>query len=236
MPKFLGGAVVLPRSIASRALVRVALIVSLSGISEGGTTGPAFLVKDINPGPDPSYPYETVDVNGTLYLHAGDGNTGVELWRSDGTPAGTGLVKDIRSGPESSGAGLFAAVNRFVVFSADDGVNGVELWRTDGTEGGTRMLMDINPFGDSKPYSLTTTPAGTTVVFSADNGVNGRELWTTDGAEAGTAMLQDIAPGPTSSGAAPTSAEPGLDNAYTISGDSLLSSSLAFFARERVRI
>ena len=37
-------------------------------------------------------------VNGTLFFAADDGVHGRELWKSDGTAAGTVLVKDINPG------------------------------------------------------------------------------------------------------------------------------------------
>ena len=39
-----------------------------------------------------------VNVNGSLFFGADDGATGYELWKSDGTSAGTVRVKDIRGG------------------------------------------------------------------------------------------------------------------------------------------
>src|SRR3954469_17935469 len=53
------------------------------------------LIKDINPGPMGSYPGEFTQVNGINYFYANDGVHGDELWRSDGTTAGTTLVKDV---------------------------------------------------------------------------------------------------------------------------------------------
>jgi len=44
----------------------------------------------------PSY---LTDVNGTLYFSADDGAHGSELWRSDGTEAGTVMVRDLVPGP-----------------------------------------------------------------------------------------------------------------------------------------
>ena len=72
---------------------------------------------------------------------------GQELWRSDGTEAGTSLVKDIlpnagRSRPRElteSGGELF--------LRADDGLHGDELWVSDGTEDGTSLVLDINTGG-----------------------------------------------------------------------------------------
>ena len=56
------------------------------------------MVKDIDPGSDGSFPSELANVNGTLYFNADDGADGVELWKSDGTAAGTVMVKRYRSG------------------------------------------------------------------------------------------------------------------------------------------
>ena len=45
-----------------------------------------------------SSPSNLTDVNGTLFFAADDGTHGDELWKSDGTAAGTVLVKDINPG------------------------------------------------------------------------------------------------------------------------------------------
>ncbi len=83
-------------------------------------------------------------MNGTLYFQASEGSIGAELWRSDGTSAGTVLVRDI-----SPGDGAFPRhltnVNGMLYFRADDGNSGTELWRSDGTLAGTVLVRDIRP-------------------------------------------------------------------------------------------
>ena len=54
------------------------------------------------PGAASSYPSGLTDVGGTLFFTADDGSHGTELWKSDGTAAGTVLVKDIRPGAGGS--------------------------------------------------------------------------------------------------------------------------------------
>src|SRR5712692_5540242 len=116
--------------------------------------GTPQLVKNINPDPaGDSNPYGLTDVAGTLYFQANDGTHGYELWRSDGTKAGTTLVKDINPAGDSNPYGL-TDVAGTLYFEADDGTHGFELWRSDGTRAGTTQVKDINPGGSSSPNYL----------------------------------------------------------------------------------
>jgi ELWxxDGT repeat protein len=68
-------------------------------------------------------------VGNTLFFSANDGVNGRELWRSDGTAAGTVLVKNIY--PQISGGSYprnLRVVGNTLFFTADDGVSGRELW------------------------------------------------------------------------------------------------------------
>ena len=73
-----------------------------------GTTGNAAMVKDIWTGPDSGIPENTLDFEvismGSYLLFSATGSaaTGIELWRSDGTGAGTFLIKDIEPGTGGS--------------------------------------------------------------------------------------------------------------------------------------
>ncbi len=124
--------------------------------------------------------------------------TGTNLWRSDGTAAGTAYVVDlVPSGTTAAGAVAPLSGGRAFV-SQTDGVLGLEPWVTDGTASGTALLADIAPgarsSSPSQPLSL-----GDRVVFFANDGVTGVEPWVTDGTPAGTSQLADLTPGSASS-------------------------------------
>jgi ELWxxDGT repeat protein len=103
------------------------------------TEGPAAgvtLVKDIRPGAG-SGAYDLndagaqpVELGGVLYFQANDGATGAELWRSDGSGAGTWRVTDI--GPGAAGAGLSwivgSADGETLYFGATTAEHGREPW------------------------------------------------------------------------------------------------------------
>jgi ELWxxDGT repeat protein len=120
---------------------------------------PSFTGADTTEGQVPSVSYLTL-MNGTLYFAAEDAAGGNELWRSDGTLAGTVRLSDINPGAaHSNPEGLFVYNNK-LYFSADDGSTGRELWRYDPATGATTQVADINPgAGDSNPIMMTYVKA-----------------------------------------------------------------------------
>jgi ELWxxDGT repeat protein len=110
----------------------------------------------------------------TLFFRAWDPEHGFELWKTDGTPAGTQLVEDIAPGPLSSDPrGLLAAAGR-LFFAATDELHGRELWTSDGS--GTRLVQDLAP-GPPSSAPEEMTQLGTQLFFAADDGLVGREPW-----------------------------------------------------------
>ncbi|MBJ7357681.1 ELWxxDGT repeat protein [Nocardioides sp.] len=132
--------------------------------------------------------------NTLFFTHAGPGGT--ELWRSDGSAAGTAEVKDIWPGAEGSYPQDLTVVGSTVFFTADDGIHGRELWRSDGTPAGTVLVADVDPSTDdyySAPRYLTAVDGA--LFFTADDGIHGRELWRSDGTAGGTVLVENIDPG-----------------------------------------
>jgi ELWxxDGT repeat protein len=172
-----------------------------------GTAAGTVMVKDINPTIHPSdqyagsMPSDMINWNGILYFRANGAKDNSEVWRSDGTEAGTYLLKEINPGlsglTSGSAPNYFSIVNGMLLFEATDLTSGFELWKTDGTEAGTVMVKDIYLAGGSSPTRLRVM--GNNVYFAATDPVNGRELWKSDGTAEGTILVKDIYAGPTDS-------------------------------------
>ncbi|RFS17326.1 ELWxxDGT repeat protein [Emticicia sp. C21] len=146
------------------------------------------LVKDIYNGTVGSLSYygETsrmANLNGTLIFGANDGTVGAELWKSNGTSAGTVLVKDIKPNDnqyfKGSDPTLFITIGNYVFFAAYSGLG--ELYRTDGTTAGT---IQLSTFSGSEITNIGTT------AYYANNG----ELWKSNGTIGGTSQVKDIVP------------------------------------------
>ena len=116
--------------------------------------------------------------NGLFFFSASDGVHGQELWRSDGTGAGTQMVKDLDPAHDSIPHD-FVPVNGAVHFRTVGPAVGV--WRSDGTDPGTSFLADQTlPLGSLDGF----------YVFERNG-----ELWRSDGTAPGTVMLAVLDPG-----------------------------------------
>src|SRR5207237_6005517 len=76
-------------------------------------------------------------VGNAVFFRASGAGTGLELWKTDGTPAGTALVKDIFPGAGGSVPTRLTNVNGTLYFSANDQAGPARTFRSDGTPDGT---------------------------------------------------------------------------------------------------
>lgn len=164
-------------------------------VSDGTEAGTKRLA-DVSPGSAngvyTSSPAPVV-VGGSAYFVATSPTTGTELWKTDGTAAGTGIVKDIFPGAATSSPSSLRATNGKLYFSADDGFKGREPWVSDGTAAGTKRIADVRSGTESAGTigPIQFTALGGAVYFGASDGTHGYELWRTDGTAAGTTMVVD---------------------------------------------
>jgi len=186
-------------------------------VSDGTESG-TQLLTDLNPAtdaygsPNSSYPRNLIQLQDRLYFTADNGESGNELWVTDGTVEGTQLLKDINTNTTPNSFGFvdfnsypnyFSEFDNKLFFTADDGVVGRELWVTDGTTEGTQLVKDVNPaisnFGDSTDAEGSSiyqfTEFSGRLYFVARTEEVGRELWVTDGTTEGTQLVEDLRPG-----------------------------------------
>jgi ELWxxDGT repeat protein len=148
------------------------------------------LVKDINnetngyPGNyQPQFHDQHFAVlNGIAYFTANDGTHGSELWRSDGTGAGSYLVKDLEPGTGSPSITNITAANGKLFFTATTSANSTQAWVSDGTDAGTHILKDLSNYIPYNGAPGMYTAVGNKVFFFLGD----MQLWVTDGTEAGT--------------------------------------------------
>lgn len=123
-------------------------------------------------------------VGSVVYFSAFTQLNGYELWKSDGTDAGTAMVLNIMDdGVPSSSPANFTAAGDWVYFDAWEGtaVSTVgpirSLFRSDGTSAETVKLADA----PLPPYLAI----GHAALFSVEEGTPVKPLWITDGTPEG---------------------------------------------------
>jgi ELWxxDGT repeat protein len=154
-----------------------------------GTAGGTRLVKTsaslsiVNGG----YTRALTNIDGTLFFAGANLLNGYELWKSDGTDAGTVMVANIAPdvSPSSNPSSLTAAGD-WIYFNAWDGSgafnpnstseNAGTLWRSDGTPEGTVKVVDS--------FAINLVPSGHTLFFT--NYSANSATWTSDGTPEGT--------------------------------------------------
>jgi len=164
------------------------------------TIGSPFLVSDIDPSLVSSSTSITAYADGGPLLYfvaarsigSGTTDTSWEVWRTDGTFAGTelfwgGVEGDVRFHQLVPVAGG-------MLFPATTDETGREIWWTDGNDQNSPLLDIVPGAGGSSPENLTRV--GDLVFFVAGDAAHGRELWVTDGTSDGTRLVIDLSEGP----------------------------------------
>ena len=134
-----------------------------------------------------------------FYLSTGVGQAapGVsELWRTDGTAAGTTRLAGFPGLEQSLDPTAVFESGGVIYFPGGTTATGTELWRSDGTPEGTRAVLDVN--AATTRSSTPTAPVevrGGRWLFAADDGLNGRQLWVTDGTDPGTRRVSNPSTG-----------------------------------------
>ena len=154
-----------------------------------GTAAGTQKLKEINPGSQvngDSTPQGFTVVDGTLYFEAFSPSHGAELWRTDGTTAGTQRVTDLAPGADGAYIDdLTEAGGRLFFVHYPPGTSNYELWMSDGTAGGTTIVQEIEP-GSSGSFPRNLTEVDGTLYFSTRN----HDLWRSQGTAPTTQRVQ----------------------------------------------
>jgi ELWxxDGT repeat protein len=187
--------------------------------TDGTTAGTAVVDGGLRAEGSLGAPSVLNELGGVVYFYVPTLH-GPELWRSDGTDAGTSRVAsfpDAVDGGVAAGGHLIFVVNNTELWTSDGTSTGTRplaipsgrslfdvwaaggrayfdlrgrLWRSDGTDAGTRQVS---------PRRLRMLSgfvrAGGRVLFAGKGATHGQELWQTKGTSRSTRRVSDIRPG-----------------------------------------
>jgi ELWxxDGT repeat protein len=180
---------------------------------EDRATPSATLVKDLGTSTISGGPMFTA-VGSTMYFGVDYGGSNPQLWRTNGTEAGTVQVDHGTTAEEQSHRVFlndgdhpaFVGAGQYLYFlTDDDGAGTTSLWRNDSQTGVSEKLRTLDGGPEHlAPWNLTAI--GQDVYFAAyapatdtpDHTDWGYELWKVDGATGATAPFRDTWVGPDS--------------------------------------
>ncbi|RYD17360.1 MAG: hypothetical protein EOP88_26990, partial [Verrucomicrobiaceae bacterium] len=145
------------------------------------------------------YPFQPnvgVMMGDSLYYSRRTVTHGMELWKTDGTAAGTRLVKETIPGMRSKIDGpVDGVVDGGILLFSTGGGGLPEIWKTDGTEAGTVPVITQWQAGIRNGIAQVLSPApGGGLLFQTyfgglQDASSTDQIWKTDGTQAGTVRL-----------------------------------------------
>jgi len=149
-----------------------------------GTPSGTSLVKDIFSGPNDGvwwyYNNEAVELNNDVYFLASDSESVGELWKTDGTEAGTKKITHFMNGNVSK----ITLVGNQIFFLVQPPEQSIQVWKSDGTENGTVLVKSNIQVASRATFE---GKAGNTFIFTAGiYGTDNVKVWRSDGTADGT--------------------------------------------------
>jgi ELWxxDGT repeat protein len=156
-----------------------------------GTPGETRQLSNVRDAREPLYSGDHVLVGGTAFFRLYGRSVGeFEVWRTDGTSAGTRRAFKLLE--PASLRGFRGSLYFTAAVAQADGPHGLLRISADG--GGPVLLAEVTP-----DLPRAAVPAGDRLFFVAEDAGRGAELWVTDGTPQGTRPVFDVWPGPESS-------------------------------------
>ena len=155
-----------------------------------GTEAGTVLVKDIDPGTSSGAYDQLIAIGNQVFFIARpyvNNYPDFEIWKSDGTEAGTVKVKDLTPSPT-----YYNYISDLISFNGTlyfkYSYSGDQLWKTDGTEAGTVKVFPAQ--AQSANFNYLTKTRNSLYFFEDSN-----RLWKSDGTSAGTVVAKTFSTG-----------------------------------------
>ncbi|WP_427872703.1 T9SS type A sorting domain-containing protein [Flavobacterium sp. MMS24-S5] len=156
-----------------------------------GTTFGTKLIKDIYSGPEFSIvgtPGKGTVLNNNFYFIAKDESSSGEIWKTDGTEAGTVKVTSFINGRTSK----LTAVGNLIYFLIKED-DKLQVWKTDGTSMGTVLVKDNLPIWNTPTFQ---GKCNSTFIFTFQPpGTSNSKVWRSDGTSVGTFPITGLIEG-----------------------------------------
>ncbi|WP_396152337.1 T9SS type A sorting domain-containing protein [Flavobacterium sp.] len=171
--------------------------------TNGSATGTELIldIYGVNDNPFTSFsgPRYFTAVNEMIFFSARNALNGIELWKTNGTTAGTIMVKSITAGNNTNGGPFsLTAVDDLLYFVQSDTENSgsAQIWKSDGSETGTTKVTNLTG-SYLNVYDLFESNGN--IYFNYFQPSTGQELWKLNAVNDTYSLIADIAPGTISS-------------------------------------